>query len=147
MNDLTATKVETVRIMSGALDRIRKEAEKESDKGGYEAVGILAAEPGGPVGAIMRLNNHAPTPRESFFVEPWEQFQAERKIQEAGLVIVGTYHSHVTGEAHPSEMDKELARPGELMFIHSVPFGDTFAWREKDGELHKVDLESVDPDA
>jgi proteasome lid subunit RPN8/RPN11 len=147
MNDLTAVRVEIVPIMIGVRDKIVEHAMRESEKGGFEAVGLLAGAKKDPrIGAVLPLNNHSSTPQDSFFVEPWEQWKAERALEDADLELRGYYHSHVVGEASPSKFDEQLARPKELMVIYSVAFGDIMAWRESEGSLHKVDLEPVDPD-
>lgn len=147
MNDLTTVRVETVEIMSGVADKIKDHAIRENDKGGYEAIGLLAGARRDPrVGFLLPLVNHSATPQDSFFVEPWEQYRAEQAISDAELDIRGIYHSHPVGEAEPSGMDGEMARPRELMIIYSVAFGDLRGWREKEGSLNIVNLKIVDPD-
>jgi proteasome lid subunit RPN8/RPN11 len=140
--DITTTAVlEKVTILSGAYDKIAQEAKREAEKGGYEAVGLLASRPDEEaVSAVIPLRNHSASPTNSFFVEPWEQYRAEQKIEEAGLVIRGIWHSHPTTSAVPSGFDEKLARRGELMAIFSVIHDEMTLWREKDGQIVAAEL-------
>jgi proteasome lid subunit RPN8/RPN11 len=71
-----------------------------------EAVGLLA----GHLGLAMRvqpLPNIAPPPDNlrAFLADPYEQFQAERRIARCGMELVAVYHSHPGGGAALSVND------------------------------------------
>lgn len=131
----------TLRILPAVADSIKQHSKKEADKGGYEAVGFVASKLGKSVGvATLRFNNHAAEPQHGFFVEPWEQYRAEKKLEQAGLEPLAVYHSHVNSEALPSQMDHRYAWPGSYVLLYSVIFDDLKAYREADGALKPVEL-------
>lgn len=136
--DLTIHKVQ---IHPGVLEAIQKHSQRESQKGGYEAVGYVACKYGKSRGvATIALNNHSPDPQHGFFVEPWEQFRAERKLEQDGYAVFGIYHSHVNSEALPSETDHQFAWEDGYVFIYSVVFDELKAYRKEDGSLVPVEL-------
>lgn len=132
---------EVVFFNTNLIKAIKDHSKREADKGNYEAVGFLVrAKETNVITSFVALNNHAAKPDQSFFVEPWEQFRAERKIHNGGYEIAGVYHSHPTSEALPSRTDSTMARPGELMLIYSVAFDTIRAWREAEGSLEPVEV-------
>lgn len=131
----------TVELHHTVVQSIKKQAREQSDKGAYEAVGFIACDEGKALGvATVPMHNHAPNPQEAFFVEPWEQFQAEQKLGKQGYGILGVYHSHVRSEALPSQSDHRMARPDEYVFIYSVAFDELKAYKEVGGILEPVEL-------
>lgn len=144
MVDMIAT--EDVHVKEGLINDVIGHAIESADRGGYECVGFLAARKGKRKGELVGripLHNHSADPHTGFFVEPWEQYRAEKQLDDAGLEVVGIYHSHPLSQAHPSMMDEAMAReyrPGELMMIYSVAYGEIACFREEAGRLHKVNL-------
>jgi proteasome lid subunit RPN8/RPN11 len=139
------TVLEDVLIAPGLLESIKQHCIKENEKGGFEAVGFLAQRRGhDTVTTHVRLNNHCADPQNAYFVEPWEQFRAERALAEGGYQIVGSYHSHPRSEALPSRTDNAMARPGELVIIYSVLYDTLNAFRERDGSLQPVALSPLE---
>jgi proteasome lid subunit RPN8/RPN11 len=137
------TQMETVIMLSGLKKHIETHAQREKDRGGYEAVGFIAGK-GKAITTAVELHNHSSDPNNTFFVEPWEIWKNERALEEAGFTVRGVYHSHPTSEARPSRGDTSQARPKEIMIIYSVAFEELEAWREKDGSLEPVELVFVD---
>lgn len=134
--------LEMVELHPTVAEQIKRHAREQKEKGGYEAVGFVAKPRGKNVGvATLAMNNHASNPTEAFFVEPWEQFRAEQKLEAEGYEILGVYHSHPTSEALPSKSDHLMARAGEYVFIYSVTFDDLRAYKENDGVLDPVGIE------
>jgi proteasome lid subunit RPN8/RPN11 len=133
--------VKEIALHYTVVESIRDHAREQADKGSYEAVGFVASndDPGLGV-ATVPLHNHAPNPQHAFFVEPWEQFQAEKKLDDFGYNILGVYHSHVNSEALPSQSDHKMARPEEYVFIYSVVFDELKAYKENGGILEPVTL-------
>ena len=41
----------------------------------------------------------------SFRMDPAQQFQAEKAIEQEGLKVIGVFHTHPTSEAYPSDTD------------------------------------------
>lgn len=137
--------LEDVLMAPALIAGIKDHCQREARKGGYEAIGFLARKRGHDVVTTrVALNNHSPDPQNAYFVEPWEQFRAERALAEGGYEIVGVYHSHPSSEAQPSRTDKVAARPGELMVIYSVMFDELTAWRECRENLLPVALTTWD---
>jgi [CysO sulfur-carrier protein]-S-L-cysteine hydrolase len=68
-----------------------------------EACGILGGK-GGAVEKVYRMKNAKPGP--SYYeMDPQEQFRVMRDIRQAGLALVGVFHSHPAGPAYPSSVD------------------------------------------
>lgn len=56
-----------------------------------------------------------------YLMDPKEQFLAQRKMRELGLLFMGIYHSHPHSEAYPSQTDVRLAfYPDVFYFIVSL---------------------------
>jgi proteasome lid subunit RPN8/RPN11 len=78
-----------------------------------EACGILAGK-GGRVEKVYPMRNSRPSPV-GYEMEPEEQFRVLREIRQAGLDLVGIFHSHPGSPAYPSNIDVERAYwPGTL---------------------------------
>ncbi len=72
-----------------------------------EACGILAGR-NGRVEKVYLMKNAKPGPT-YYEMDPEEQFQVMKDIRQAGLAMVGMFHSHPTGPAYPSSVDVEKA--------------------------------------
>ena len=73
--------------------------------------------------------------RRRFRITPDVFAREERRARQAGLEIVGFYHSHPDHPAEPSETDREFAWPTYSYLIQSVAGGratDLASWRLKD---------------
>ena len=53
----------------------------------------------------------------SYFMDPKEQLLIFKKMREAGLDMVGIFHSHVASEAFPSQKDVRLAFYPEVSYL------------------------------
>ena len=75
-------------------------------KGTYpsEACGILV---GGEntIGKVYKIRNISNNSQVTYEMSPQEQLICEKEIKEAGLKIIGIYHSHPSSEAYPSQTD------------------------------------------
>jgi proteasome lid subunit RPN8/RPN11 len=84
------------------------------------------------------VNRRTDSPRNRFSVTPEDVLAAERAARDAGLSIVGWYHSHPDHPALPSEFDREHAWPWYSYVIVSVAKGaaQTIAsWRLADDRM------------
>jgi len=105
-----------------------------------EACGILAGrqtEEGREVARVYACRNaHPGDRRRRFLIDPEEQLAAQREAREAGLEIVGYYHSHHNGSAGMSEEDRRQAHPRVshviLAFQEGV-FVEARSWRMGEG--------------
>ena len=78
-----------------------------------EACGILGGKDG-RVGKVYPMRNIRPSPV-SYEMEAAEQFDVMKDIRQAGLALVGIFHSHTASPAYPSRIDVEQAYwPGTL---------------------------------
>jgi len=78
-----------------------------------EACGILGGT-NGRVGKVYPMRNVRPSPV-SYEMDAAEQFRVMKDIRQAGLVLVGIFHSHISSPAYPSSVDVEQAYwPGTL---------------------------------
>ncbi len=72
-----------------------------------EACGILGGR-GDAVDRVYLMKNAKPGP-DYYEMDPEEQFQVMKDIRDAGLAMVGLFHSHPTGHAYPSSVDVQNA--------------------------------------
>jgi proteasome lid subunit RPN8/RPN11 len=93
---LTITKTDLARILDHCL-------------AGYpnEMCGILGGWDG-RVEKVYCMTNARPGPA-TYEMDPEEQFRVMKDIREAGLAMVGMFHSHPGGHAYPSSVDVEKA--------------------------------------
>ncbi|UCC83275.1 MAG: M67 family metallopeptidase [Gemmatimonadota bacterium] len=73
--------------------------------------------------------------RRRYLIGPDDVLALERRASEAGLQVVGYYHSHPDAPPLPSEFDREHAWPWYVYLIVSVVDGrmaDARAWRLAD---------------
>lgn len=67
--------------------------------------------------------------RTRFLITPRDYLRAEKAAREAGLELIGFYHSHPDQPARPSEYDREHALPWHSYLIVSVYDGEPRAMR------------------
>ena len=73
-----------------------------------EVCGWLAGE-GNEVKSVYPVPNAAEDPRTRFRMDPEVQLSTMREVDELGLELTGTYHSHPCTSPFPSARDRELA--------------------------------------
>ena len=101
-----------LKITGTDYERILKHCRDEYPN---EACGILAGH-NGTVEKIYLMKNAEPSP--SFYVmEPQEQFRVMKEMRQAGLNLVGIYHSHTGSQAYPSATDVSLAYYPEAVYL------------------------------
>jgi proteasome lid subunit RPN8/RPN11 len=74
-----------------------------------EAVGLIGGMPNGVARTVVPLSNLVPG-GDAFFVDPYDQFVALRRLKEEGRTLVAIYHSHPGGGIEPSRLDLLYAR-------------------------------------
>jgi len=80
-----------------------------------EACGLLAGRDGAPV-RFFAMKNLDASPA-SYRLDPKEQLQAFDDMDDAGLDLLGIFHTHTHSEAYPSETDKRLAFYPEASYL------------------------------
>ncbi len=81
-------------------------------------------------------NRRNDSPRNRFEVTPEDVRLAEKTARQAGLELIGWYHSHPDAPARPSEFDRAHAWPWYSYIIASIRNGqpsDMTSWRLQDG--------------
>jgi proteasome lid subunit RPN8/RPN11 len=106
-----------------------------------EACGILA----GRDGRAERFHPTAPDEPSPYYyrIEAGEQLRILNEIEDAGLDVVGIYHSHVASPAYPSRTDVEQAFwPDATYVIVSLAGGgaDLRGYRIADGDIREEPL-------
>lgn len=80
-----------------------------------EACGILAGEGGVPT-RFFPTRNVDEQPRIRYLIDPKEQLEVLRTIDDRGEELVGIFHSHTHTAAYPSPTDVRLAGYPEAVF-------------------------------
>ncbi len=112
------------------LDAVRAEAEAAYAQ---ECCGVLVGTRdagGATVESVIKAANTAVEPKRRFEVDPETLFAAYKSAREAGLEVIGHYHSHPDGTARPSVHDRARAlAEGEVWLIVPVKDGGAGAPR------------------
>lgn len=110
-----------------------------------EACGLLAGTDSG-VTRLFRMTNAERSPV-IYRMEPSEQLKVFNAIEEAGLDLVGIYHSHTRSPAYPSSTDVSLAYYPEAIYLivslADMDRPDLRGFRILEGKVTEVDLELV----
>ena len=100
----------------------------------HECCGAMLGQDGVVREAYALPNTTEEGPRRRFLVRPDDYRVAERRAREAGLDLLGFYHSHPDHPARPSQYDLDHAWPSFSYVIVSVMAGedkDLTSWRLK----------------
>ncbi|WP_435186504.1 desampylase [Halobellus sp. EA9] len=115
--------------------------------GDKEICGILAGAYGeteSVVHEVHQVTNAAETPQIRYAMDPEEQLEVTEAIEDAGLEVVGFYHSHPAGPVHPSETDAERATwPGysyAICAFDGYPYLGSWRWTDEGFEREMVRL-------
>jgi proteasome lid subunit RPN8/RPN11 len=113
-----------------------------------EACGLLGGRPdeNPVVTAAIATPNVATEPRTRYEIDPEALLAGQEAFEDAGLDLVGFYHSHPEGPDGPSETDRELAQwGGTHMLIVSLsgPEPAVGAWHYDDGAFRSTTLDVI----
>ncbi|MGH2757677.1 MAG: Mov34/MPN/PAD-1 family protein, partial [Actinomycetota bacterium] len=110
-----------------------------------EACGLLATNDGKVV-KVLAMANAAASPVR-YALDPKEQFEAYKMLDDDGLELGGVFHSHTRTEAYPSPTDVRMAtedvpylivslaqEPAEVRAFRIVKQ----AWADPDGDILEV---------
>lgn len=135
-------------IARDAYDAVVRHGYEGDDE---EVCGVLAgehAESGSVVHGVHRVENVAARPQVRYTMDPERQFAVIERIEDAGLDVVGFYHSHPAGGVVPSETDRERATwPGYSYAIcayDGYPYLGSWRWT---GERFERETVAVVPDS
>ncbi|PZU07481.1 M67 family metallopeptidase [Sphingomonas sp.] len=79
------------------------------------------------IDAAIATINVAPHSEDEFEIDPAALIAAHRAERAGGPRLIGHYHSHPSGSAHPSARDAAAAQPGRLWLI--LGGGEAMLWR------------------
>ena len=102
-----------------------------------ECCGLLVGTPP-PAPRVLRLvpaaNTH-PEPRRFFEIDPRTHFDTLRALRQSGEALLGHYHSHPAGPAHPSPRDLAAVTDGDLTWLVIDPLaGEIAAFLPRSGQ-------------
>jgi proteasome lid subunit RPN8/RPN11 len=101
----------------------------------HECCGAMLGTNGVAREAFKLPNTTEEGPRRRFLVRPDDYRVAEKRAREAGLELLGFYHSHPDHPAKPSQYDLDHAWPSFSYVIVSVMAGEDkllTSWRLKE---------------
>jgi proteasome lid subunit RPN8/RPN11 len=128
-----------MRISRSLYDQMIDHAREEAPN---ECCGMIGGRDGNVV-EVFRATNVEQSPLR-FMIDPKEQLQIDRQIEEAGLDLAAIYHSHTRTEPKPSETDLTFAKlwPGVLWVIVGLATDepDVRLWRIDDGQAAEAQL-------
>lgn len=128
-----------MRIARGLYDQIVAHAREEAPD---ECCGMIAGRDGAAVSVYPATNIEHSHLR--FMIDPKEQLQIDRQIEQAGLELTAIYHSHTRTAPKPSETDMIYAKlwPGVLWVIVGLANEqpEVRIWRMDDGHVTEAEL-------
>ncbi|MGH9323003.1 MAG: Mov34/MPN/PAD-1 family protein [Vicinamibacteria bacterium] len=133
----------TLRLPKSFADAIITQSRAEHPN---EACGLLAGT-SGEATKLFRMANAERSPV-IYRMEPSEQLRVFNEIEDAGLDLVGIYHSHTRSPAYPSATDVAQAYYSEAVYLivslqdENQP--DLRAFRINEGKVTEIDLELND---
>ena len=120
-------------VLSAAVDAAIRAHGRETFP--HECCGALLGKDAVVAEAFPLANTTEEGPRRRFLVRPDDYRVAETRAREAGLDLLGFYHSHPDHPARPSQYDLDHAWPFFSYVIVSVMAGEDQAltsWRLRD---------------
>jgi len=128
-----------MRIARGLYERIIDHAREEAPD---ECCGMIAGRDGDVVEVYRATNIEHSHLR--FMIDPKEQLQIDREIEQAGLELTAIYHSHTRTAPKPSETDMIYAKlwPGVLWVIVGLADAEPEVrlWQIDDGQVTEAEL-------
>lgn len=98
----------------------------------------------GEASAVIRVENSAASPLR-YEMDPQAQYNALKKIEDAGAELLGIYHSHTKSAAYPSQTDvnQAVAWPEQVYVIVSLAEeeADVKAFLLQDLKIADVELD------
>jgi len=132
-----------IRVQDGVLFALQAHAQGGPD---HERCGLLAGCEG-VITRVLHAHNIAADPATQYEIAPAELFQLMREIRDAGLQLLGIYHSHPHGVNEPSRSDVQRAYyPDAAYFIISPQSHEekpVRAFAIRDGVVSELDISKV----
>jgi proteasome lid subunit RPN8/RPN11 len=123
-------------------EQARMIAQHALDEAPREACGLIGGVDG-RAEAVIPARNVAAEPETTYELDPRTLVEAMRQFHEAGLSLIGLYHSHPGGPPSPSQSDIALATyPDTAYVIVGLRAGEPelAAWRIRHGRVERLAL-------
>lgn len=124
-----------IEVTSGAIATLLKEATLAAPS---ECCGLLLGRDRKVVRVVPAANVH-PDPERHFEIDPAVLIDALRSEREGGAHVLGYYHSHPNGLAHPSGEDHACAS-GDGRVWAIVAAGGVTWWRDDKAGFQRLSL-------
>jgi proteasome lid subunit RPN8/RPN11 len=92
------------------------------------------------VAAALHPARNLAADADRFLIDPADHFAAMHAAREAGVSVIGCYHSHPGGTARPSARDQEGAGEENFLWLIATPEGALAAFVYLRGGLTGADL-------
>jgi proteasome lid subunit RPN8/RPN11 len=130
-----------VRISKALIDEMVAHARDDLPN---ECCGMIGGR-GGEAKSVIRVENSAASPLR-YEMDPQEQYNALKAIEEDGGELLGIYHSHTKSAAYPSQTDvnQAVAWPEQIYVIVSLAdedAPDVKAYLLKDLKIADVEID------
>jgi proteasome lid subunit RPN8/RPN11 len=110
----------------------------------HERCGLLAGRTG-VISRVLHAHNIAGDPATQYEIAPAELFHLMREIRDAGLQLLGIYHSHPHGVNEPSRTDVQRAYYPDAAYFIISPHPDEVkpvrAFAIRDGKVSEFQIE------
>jgi proteasome lid subunit RPN8/RPN11 len=128
----------TVTLTRAQLEEMRRHARAALP---LEACGLLVGRVVDGVSAVVAVHrgNNLRRERARFELDPLDHLAIDRAANAANLAVLGTWHSHVGGDARPSALDRANAATGWTHVILAIDTerDEVRAWRHVGSELRE----------
>ncbi|HEY4684381.1 MAG TPA: M67 family metallopeptidase [Candidatus Acidoferrales bacterium] len=133
----------TIRVCQSVMKSMLEEARRHHP---LECCGLLAGRQG-LITDIYPATNALESPV-AFEIPPEELFRFFREMRNRGLEHLGIYHSHPSGDTHPSAQDVERAYYPDVAYFVVVSHREArtacAAFSIRDGQVRKMELEILE---
>ncbi len=133
----------TIRVCQRVMKSILEEAQRHHP---LECCGLLAGRQG-LITDVYPATNALASPV-AFEIPPEELFRFFREMRSRSLQHLGIYHSHPSGDVHPSAQDVDRAYYPDVAYFVVVSPGEgtaaCAAFSIRDGQVRKMDLEILE---
>ncbi len=109
----------------------------------HEVCGLLISDGEIIVSGEPVANVTSSDPRRTYTINPFDLIRVDDNAAEAGLEVIGNYHSHPNHPPDPSETDRDSAVSNWIYAVISVTMDNTDIkfWKLIDGVFKEVEVE------
>ncbi|MEL6877118.1 MAG: Mov34/MPN/PAD-1 family protein [Pseudomonadota bacterium] len=107
----------------------------------HEACGILTGQ-GMSISGMIEARNVHPAPATHFEIDPQALIDAHRAERAGGPQVMGYFHSHPSGDACPSEMDRAMSAGDGKVWAIVAAEGVMF-WRDDPEGFHALSYDVI----